>query len=154
MEDAHLGVDASRRHARAVAALDQRLRDERRPYLLVGPGRWGSRDPTLGIGVTWSDIAGARVIVETPIGERRVEPSQGTHFFRNITAHRVGYLTVRSTSKSWLNTDWLRTSWETSGAVAAPGDDTVRHITLVEPIAVYVDGRRGAAVIGARVVRS
>ncbi|MEQ9323713.1 MAG: hypothetical protein RIF41_31410, partial [Polyangiaceae bacterium] len=72
VEDAHLGVDASRRHARAVATLDQRLRDERRPYLLVGPGRWGSRDPTLGIGVTWSDIAGARVIVETPIGERRV----------------------------------------------------------------------------------
>lgn len=148
---AQLGPDASRRHARAIAALDQQLRDQGRPYLLIGPGRWGSRDPTLGIGVAWSDIAGAAVIVETPIGERRVEPSQGTHFFRNITAHRVGYLTVRSTSNSWLKSDWLRVAWESSGSVTAPEDDAVRHITLSEPVAIYVDGRRSAAVIGERV---
>ena len=144
--------DKSRGLARSVAALDRRLREEGRPYLLVGPGRWGSRDPTLGIGVVWSDIAGARVIVETPIGDRRVEPSQGTHFFRNITAHRVGYLTVRSTSKSWLETDWLEAAWKASGSATDDGD--VRHIALDEPIAIYVDGRRSAAVIAERVATS
>jgi CheY-like chemotaxis protein len=143
----HLGPDRSRRLATAVARLDAELREKNRPYLLVGPGRWGSRDPTLGIGVRWAEIAGARVIVETPIGQRRVEPSQGTHFFRNITAARVGYLTIRGTSTSWLQNDWLERAWEASGSRTAGDDVAVRHIVVDEPIAVYVDGRSGKAVI-------
>ena len=81
----------------------------------------------------------ARVILETPIGDRRVEPSQGTHFFRNITAARVGYLTVTDEPGSWLDRDWIEGR---SGS-----HDGLHHIELDEPIHVHIDGRRGEAVI-------
>ena len=110
-----------------------------RRYLLIGPGRWGSSDPTLGIGVVWTDIHRAHVIVETPIGTRRVEPSQGTHFFRNITSARIGYLTVTDNESSWLDRDWLRAHATTDGSVV--------HLALDEPLSVIIDGRRGQGVI-------
>jgi CheY-like chemotaxis protein len=128
----------SRELARRVGDLNKTLSD--RPYLLVGPGRWGSTDPTLGVGVTWADIAGAAVIMEVPIGKRRIEPSQGTHFFRNITASRIGYLSVSSTQASWLDEAWLEEH-------SMGEEDAVRHIQLVTPIAVHIDGRKGKAVI-------
>ena len=77
-----------------VASLNKRLKEEGASYLLVGPGRWGSSDPWLGVPVIWSDISEARMIVETAIPGYRIEPSQGTHFFQNITSLGVGYLTV------------------------------------------------------------
>lgn len=77
-----------------VASLNKRLKEERASYLLIGPGRWGSSDPWLGIPVIWSDISEAKMIVETAIPGYRIEPSQGTHFFQNITSLGVGYLTV------------------------------------------------------------
>lgn len=120
-----------------VREINAKLQAADRPYILIGPGRWGSSDPTLGIGVGWSDIQGARVIVETPIGKRRVEPSQGTHFFRNITAARIGYLTVTDLEGSWLDRAWL-------GSVSGEG---VKHIELAAPVRVLIDGRRGEAVI-------
>jgi hypothetical protein len=139
---AKLNATSGRALAARVGEINASL--EGRPYLLIGPGRWGSSDPTLGVPVTWPEIAGARVIVETPIGERRVEPSQGTHFFRNITAARVGYLTVARTATSWLDEAWLDETWlDAAGA----SEDGVRHITLSEPLAVHIDGRRAAAVI-------
>ena len=70
------------------------MKEENASYLLVGPGRWGSSDPWLGIPVVWSDISEAKIIVETAIPGYRIEPSQGTHFFQNITSLGVGYLTV------------------------------------------------------------
>jgi CheY-like chemotaxis protein len=127
-----------------VGELDARLAAEARPYVLIGPGRWGSSDPTLGIGVGWSHIQGARVIVETPIGDRRVEPSQGTHFFRNITAARIAYLSVAQSQKSWLDRDWLEERWRAGGAAEEGG---VRHVRLDTPLGVHLDGRRGVAVI-------
>ena len=80
--------------AAEVARLNNRLKAEGASYLLLGPGRWGSSDPWLGIPVVWSDISEARMIVETAIPGYRIEPSQGTHFFQNITSLGVGYLTV------------------------------------------------------------
>jgi len=77
-----------------VASLNKRLKEERASYLLIGPGRWGSSDPWLGVPVIWSDISEAKMIVETAIPGYRIEPSQGTHFFQNITSLGVGYLTV------------------------------------------------------------
>ena len=77
-----------------VASLNKRLKEEGASYLLVGPGRWGSSDPWLGVPVIWSDISEAKMIVETAIPGYRIEPSQGTHFFQNITSLGVGYLTV------------------------------------------------------------
>ena len=80
--------------AAEVAQLNRRVKDEGASYLLIGPGRWGSSDPWLGIPVVWSDISEARMIVETAIPGYRIEPSQGTHFFQNITSLGVGYLTI------------------------------------------------------------
>ena len=77
-----------------VARLNAQLKNENASYLLVGPGRWGSSDPWLGIPVAWSDISEAKMIVETAIPGFRIEPSQGTHFFQNITSLGVGYLTI------------------------------------------------------------
>jgi CheY-like chemotaxis protein len=84
----------TREMAAEIAELNNRLKAEGASYLLIGPGRWGSSDPWLGIPVVWSDISEARLIVETAIPGYRIEPSQGTHFFQNITSLGVGYLTI------------------------------------------------------------
>ena len=80
--------------AQEIARLNNMVKAEGGSYLLIGPGRWGSSDPWLGIPVLWSDISEARVIVESAIPGYQIEPSQGTHFFQNITSLGVGYLTV------------------------------------------------------------
>ncbi len=80
--------------AAEIAELNEFVKKEGGSYLLIGPGRWGSSDPWLGIPVMWSDISEARMIVETAIPGFQIEPSQGTHFFQNITSLGVGYLTV------------------------------------------------------------
>lgn len=77
-----------------VAKINSMLKAEGASYLLIGPGRWGSSDPWLGVPVVWSDISEAKMIVETAIPGYRIEPSQGTHFFQNITSLGVGYLTI------------------------------------------------------------
>ena len=84
----------TREMAAEVARLNNMMKEEGASYLLVGPGRWGSSDPWLGIPVVWSDISEAKMIVETAIPGYRIEPSQGTHFFQNITSLGVGYLTI------------------------------------------------------------
>ena len=84
----------SREAARAVARFNAELLARGAPYLLIGVGRWGSTDPWLGIPVTWDEISGARVIVEAGFRDFRVTPSQGSHFFQNLTSFQVGYFTV------------------------------------------------------------
>ncbi len=133
--DVRLGIELVER----VRVVCQPLAAERRPFLLIGPGRWGSADPLLGVGVAWSDIAGARAIVETPLAGRHVEPSQGTHFFRNITAARVGYLTVDEIDRAWLNEAWTARGGDPAGVV--------RHLRFDAPLAIHLDGRRGSAAI-------
>jgi hypothetical protein len=80
--------------AQEIARINEIVKEEGASYLLIGPGRWGSSDPWLGIPVLWSDISEARLIVETAIAGYQIEPSQGTHFFQNITSLGVGYLTI------------------------------------------------------------
>ena len=84
----------TREMAAEVARINRQIKDEGASALLIGPGRWGSSDPWLGIPVVWSDISEAKMIVETAIPGYRIEPSQGTHFFQNITSLGVGYLTI------------------------------------------------------------
>lgn len=84
----------TREMAEEIAELNRKIKAEGASYLLCGPGRWGSSDPWLGIPVVWSDISEARMIIETAIPGYRIEPSQGTHFFQNITSLGVGYLTI------------------------------------------------------------
>ncbi len=94
--------------AAEVASFNSQLIGQKRPYLLIGVGRWGSLDPWLGIPVGWEQIAGARAIVETSFKDMSVEPSQGSHFFQNITSFMIGYFTVNNFSdKGFVDWDWL-----------------------------------------------
>ena len=129
----------NRRHsaeaAREVARYNRELTSIDVPYVLIGMGRWGSSDPWLGIPVKWEDIWGARVIVEDGLKDLEVAPSQGTHFFQNITTSRVGYFTVGSgTNQGKLDWDWL------SRQPALSETKYVRHLRLENPVAVVMDG--------------
>jgi hypothetical protein len=128
--------------AAEVADFNQRLVTADTPYLLLGPGRWGSADHWLGIPVRWEQISGARVIVETDLEDFKVTPSQGSHFFQNLTSFQVGYLTLnQAEGESRLDWDWL----DTQPAVAE--GDYVRHLHLTAPLTVLIDGRSGRAVV-------
>ena len=116
------------------------IRTERR-CVLIGPGRWGSADRWLGIPVTWDQISSAQVIVETNLRDFTVTPSQGTHFFQNLTSMGIGYLTVDSTiSEGFIDWDWL------ASQPAAAETTFLRHLRLPAPLNVQLDGRtrRGA----------
>ena len=116
--------------------------NEATPFLLLGPGRWGSSDRWLGIPVRWDQISGARVIVETDLDDFKVTPSQGTHFFQNLTSFQVGYLTVNAgQGESRLDWDWL------DSQSAHQEGEFVRHIRLTEPLTVLIDGRTRRGVV-------
>jgi len=132
----------SREVAEVLARINARLQAEGRHYLLIGVGRWGSTDPFLGIPVTWSQIAGARVIVEAGFKDFKVTPSQGTHFFQNITSCNVGYFTVNpEAGEGFIDWDWM------AGQDAVEEMDCVRHIRLERPVAVKMSGQTGEGVI-------
>jgi hypothetical protein len=125
-----------------VRSLNLDLLHRKTPYVLIGVGRWGSADPWLGIPVRWEDINGARVIVEAGMKDIKVTPSQGTHFFQNITATRAGYITVGADDQhSFLDWDWLTSQ----PAVREVG--CVRHLHFDKPLCVIMDGHRNKAVI-------
>lgn len=128
--------------ANEVDAFNRRLVNEKKNYLLIGFGRWGSSDPWLGIPVYWSQISGAKVIVESTLPEMNVELSQGSHFFHNLTSFGVPYFTVKHTSNvSKIDWDWL-----TSQKIVSE-TELIRHIHLTKPITVLVNGRQGEGVI-------
>jgi DNA-binding NarL/FixJ family response regulator len=126
--------------AREVGEVNRQLLAERRPYVLIGPGRWGTTDPSLGVPVDWSQIAGAKVIIETPTRHRNVELSQGTHFFHNLTALRLGYLSVAE-GDDLLDRAWL------DALPASRRSGHLRHVRLGEPLLVVLDGRRARGVV-------
>jgi hypothetical protein len=133
--------------AKQVGELNRELHRNRQPFLLVGPGRWGTSDPRLGIPVEWKQIAGARVIAETRIRGRDVEPSQGTHFFQNITSLGVGYLTLGTTERDLQNRDgFIDLGW-LDEQEATRETSAVRHVHFDEAARIYLDGRRGNATI-------
>jgi CheY-like chemotaxis protein len=128
--------------AQEIARYNSQLTREGRPYLLIGVGRWGSADPWLGIPVTWEQIAGARVIVESGFRDFRVTPSQGSHFFQNLTSFQVGYFTVNAeVGEGFLRWDWLAAQ----PAVSERGG--VRHLRLERPVVVRMSGSRNQGVI-------
>ena len=132
----------SREAAKEIGRLNGRLLAEGVPYVLIGVGRWGSRDPWLGIPVTWSQVAGAKVIVEAGLRDLKVTPSQGSHFFQNLTSFNVGYFTVNAEDRGGrVDWDWLD---------AQPAESTaahVRHLRLAEPLLIKMNGRKGEGVI-------
>jgi len=126
----------SREVAQAVARMNAKLSHESLPYLLIGVGRWGSTDPWLGIPVAWDQISGARVIVECGFRDFRVAPSQGSHFFQNLTAFQIGYFTVNpDAGEGMLDWGWL------AQHAAVEEQDCVRHLRFDSPITVLMNGK-------------
>ena len=128
--------------AMAVARFNRLLNEESRPYLLIGVGRWGSTEPWLGIPVEWDEISGARVIVEAGFRDFRVTPSQGSHFFQNLTAFQIGYFTVNPDAGEG-SVDW---QWLTEQP-AVEEQGCVRHLQFAEPIHVVMNSRTSQGVI-------
>lgn len=111
-------------------------------YILIGPGRWGSSDPALGIPVKWPQIANARLIVESALGNYRIEPSQGTHFFQNLTSFGVGYFTIDSgAGHGYCSFDYL------NAMPASYESEAVRVVTFDAPLAIGIDGKKGQGVV-------
>jgi hypothetical protein len=128
--------------AREVSRLNAKLSERGTPYLLIGVGRWGSNDPWLGIPVTWDEVAGARVIVEAGFRDLRVTPSQGSHFFQNLTAFQIGYFTVNPDAKDgFIDWQWLRAQ------PVAEERDCVRHLRFDTPLLVIMHGKAGRGLI-------
>ena len=126
----------SREVAQAVAQFNAKLSHENMPYLLIGVGRWGSTDPWLGIPVAWDQISGARVIVECGFRDFRVAPSQGSHFFQNLTAFQIGYFTVNpDAGEGVLDWQWL------AEQPAVEEDGCVRHLRFDSPMTVLMNGK-------------
>lgn len=125
--------------AREIGRLNGLLLREARPYLLAGPGRWGSRDRWLGIPVEWQEISGVRAMVELRTGELAAAPSQGTHFFQNITSMGIHYVTVSEGDR--FDWQWLA-SWP-----AINETKYLRHIRLPVPFVLKVDGRESRCVM-------
>ena len=128
--------------AREVTRMNEKLLAEDRPYLLIGMGRWGTLDPWLGIPVKWDQISGARAIVEASFKDMDVTPSQGSHFFQNITSFMVGYFTVNSKNES----DFLDWQWLLSREPVESGT-AVRHLRFNRPIIVKMNGHENKGVI-------
>ena len=128
--------------AEEIEKLNDRMVQEDRNYVLVGPGRWGSSDQWLGIPIKWTQISNSRVIIESGLANYRIDPSQGTHFFQNLTSFRVGYLTVNPyINDGFYDLDFL-------GAQEAEFENKyLRHIRFQCPLRILIDGRNNIGVI-------
>ena len=132
----------TREIARDIGRVNRALAAEGRRCILIGPGRWGSSDPWLGIPVTWDQISAARVIVETSLEDFRVTPSQGTHFFQNVTSLRIAYFTVNSFGgDDRIDWDWLESQ------AFATETEWVRHLRFDAPLHVRIEGKSNRGVI-------
>jgi hypothetical protein len=134
--------------AKEISILNERLRTQNQSYVLIGPGRWGTRDRWLGIPVAFSQISGARTIIEADLPDFQVDSSLGSHFFHNVTAMNIGYFSVAHASTTAF-VDW-------SGLAALPIADRTEHCVHVrteEPIEVMMDGRKGHGIIRKPAVR-
>jgi len=131
----------TREIAKEIGRLNAELAKENCAYILIGPGRWGSADPWLGIPVRWADISGASVIVETTHASFTADPSQGSHFFHNLTSLGMSYLNITDGGR-----DFIKPSWFSSQPVMRV-TRFLSHIRLNRPVAVKVDGRRSIGVI-------
>jgi len=132
----------SRETAEEVGYLNKKLVEKDKKYLLIGVGRWGTLDPWLGIPISWDQISGAKAIVESNFKDFDVEPSQGSHFFQNLTSFKVGYFTV-NTMKNNGFIDW---KWLASQKVVEQKGVT-SHIELDSPITIKINGRENRGII-------
>lgn len=128
--------------AKEVEQLNQQFAAEKRNYILIGPGRWGSSDPWLGIPVKWPQISEARIIIESGLDNYRIDPSQGTHFFQNITTFGVGYMTINPFQKDgFFDIAYL------DAQCSQNETSYIRHVRFQNPLMVKIDGRQNIGVI-------
>lgn len=128
--------------ASQVEHINKQFEDDNKHYVLIGPGRWGSSDPWLGIPVMWSQISMAKVIIESGLHNFRVDPSQGTHFFQNLTSFKVGYLTINPYINDGLyDIEYLNTQ------PAVFENEFIRHIRFDKPLGIIIEGDTNKAVI-------
>jgi hypothetical protein len=127
--------------AKEVSLFNSQLISENRPYVLIGVGRWGSLDPWLGIPITWDQICGAKTIVETNFKDLSVTPSQGSHFFQNLTSFMVGYFAVNMESEGFLDWEWL---------LSRPAFQEKTFSKLLrfdQPVTIMMNGHKNTGVI-------
>ena len=132
----------TREIAAAVEKINKKFSDQDQQYILVGPGRWGSSDPWLGIPVIWHQISSAKIIVEAGLNDFRIDPSQGTHFFQNLTSFKVGYFTINPfMDDGFLDLDYLNKQ------EACYEDAYLRHVCFKEPLTIIIEGKSNKAAI-------
>lgn len=125
-----------------VAAINKELSDRDLPYILIGPGRWGTSDPSLGIPVKWPQIAGARLIVECALPSFRIEPSQGTHFFQNLTSFGTGYFTIDpSAGNGYIDME----AFDSMPAVHE--SEYLRVVEFPTPLTIAINGLKSKGVV-------
>ncbi|MFO7977079.1 MAG: PEP/pyruvate-binding domain-containing protein [Bacteroidales bacterium] len=128
--------------ASVIDQLNSKMVARKKNYILVGPGRWGSADPWLGIPVKWAQISGARLIVEAGMHHFRIDPSQGTHFFQNLTSFNVGYLTINPhVNEGYYDLDFL------NEIKAEYEDEYVRHVSFSNPLIIKIDGSKKTGIV-------
>lgn len=133
----------TREMADTIRQWNNRLRQEGKQYLLIGFGRWGSQIPTLGVPVQWSDISEAKAVVECGLENFRIEPSQGSHFFQNMTSFNVGYMNI----DPWARPDDQYDASVLDALPAVEETELVRHVRLDKPLEMYIDGFANKAMV-------
>ena len=125
-----------------IEKMNRQFTGEEKNYVLVGPGRWGSSDSWLGIPVKWPHISNARVIVECGLENYRVDPSQGTHFFQNLTSFGVGYFTINPfKGDGWFDEGYLKS------LPAVEETEYLRHVRFDKPVVIKMDGKKSLGVV-------
>lgn len=127
--------------AREIEKLNKSYVEADKGYILIGPGRWGSSDPALGIPVKWAHISAARVIAETALPGYRIEPSQGTHFFQNLTSFGVGYFTINDKNGDICDIEYL------DNMPAIYESDHLRSVRFSRPLQIGINGKTGLGII-------
>jgi CheY-like chemotaxis protein len=128
--------------AQRIEKLNRKFIEQQQYYILVGPGRWGSQDPWLGIPVKWPNISRARLIVESGLKDFQIDPSQGTHFFQNLTAFRVGYFTINPFMKDgYYDLEYLNQK------AAEYEDEYLRHVRFEKDLLIKIDGLNNRGVV-------
>jgi len=125
-----------------VAEINERFIKENKNYILIGPGRWGSSDPWLGIPVKWPQISQARLIIESGIENYRIDPSQGTHFFQNLTSFGVGYFTINPfINDGFYDLEFL------DQQPAVFENEVIRHVRFEHSLQIVIDGKKNYGVV-------
>lgn len=128
--------------AREIEKINRNFTERGEGYILIGPGRWGSSDTALGIPVKWPHISSARLIVESSLSNYRIEPSQGTHFFQNLTSFGVGYFTINPSSQDGIyDIDFI------NNMPAEYESDFLRIVRFQQPLTIGINGRKGVGVV-------